>query len=81
MPRVKLAGDTYRDKDLTQLIRRYQFGMALTNTDAGKLIGCCEKTWRNYMDKPSAIPLGKLRMIQKKLRIPADEMLPHVLGG
>ena len=39
MPRVKLAGDTYLDKDLSELIRRYKYGKKLNNVEAGKLVG------------------------------------------
>lgn len=79
MPRVKLAGDTYKDKDLSQLIRRYKYGKNITNKQAGQMIGVCESTWKNYMNDPTLIPLGKLRLLQRKLQIPKEELLPFVI--
>lgn len=79
MPRVKLAADSYKDKDLAQLIRRYKYGKDLTNAEAGRMIGVCEGTWKNYMNDPARIPLGKLRPIQRKLQIPKEEILPFII--
>ena len=79
MPRTNLAGDKYKDKDLGELIRRYKYGKDLNNTEAGKLIGVCERTWRAYMENPGNIPLKKLRLIQRKLQIPKEEMLPFLM--
>lgn len=79
MPRVNLAGDQYRDKDLGELIRRYKYGKALTDAEAGKLVGISDKTWRRYMLEPGRIPLHVLRAIQRKLQIPREEMLTFLL--
>lgn len=75
MPRTPLAADKYKDKDLCELIRRYKYGMDLTNASAAKAIGVCESTWNNYLTDPGRIPLKKIRAIQKKFRIPKEEML------
>lgn len=79
MPRVKLAGDVYKDRDLSELIRRYKYGKGLNNNEAAAMIGVCERTWRNHMENPAQIPLERLRAIQKKLGIPKEEMLKFLL--
>ena len=79
MPRVKMAADSYKDKDLRELIRRYKYGKGLTNLEAARMIGVCEATWKNYTDTPGRIPLDKLRAIQKKLQIPKEEILPFLM--
>lgn len=79
MPRVKLAGDTYLDKDLVELIRRYKYGKKLTNAEAGKLIGVAERTFAKYMEHPEIMSLKTLRTIQRKLGIPKEEMYPFLM--
>ena len=74
MPRTKLAGDAYKDKDLAELIRRYKYGKGLNNEQAAKLIGVCPTTWKAYVSAPGKIPLEKLRKIQQKLGIPKEEI-------
>lgn len=79
MPRVKLAGDTYLDKDLSELIRRYKYGKKLNNVEAGKLVGIGERTFARYMEKPGMMPLSVLRLMQRKLQIPKEEFLRYIL--
>ena len=79
MPRVKLAGDIYKDKDLAALLRRYKYGLNLTDEQIGKSIGVTGRTWSNYLKEPGKIPLGKLRAIQKQLRIPKEELFPFLM--
>lgn len=79
MPRVNLAGDKYRDKDLGELIRRYKYGKDLTDAQAGKLVGISDKTWRRYMLEPQKMPLRVLRKIQRQLQIPKEEILPFLM--
>ena len=49
MPKVKLAGDRYKDKDLSELIRRYKYGKDMTNADMAKAVGVCQTTWKNWL--------------------------------
>lgn len=79
MPRVKLAGEAYKDKDLSELIRRYKYGKSLTNVDIAKKLGVCATTWKGWLADPTKMPLGKLRLLRKYLCIPKEEMLPFVM--
>lgn len=79
MPRVKLAGDSYLDKDLSELIRRYKYGKKLNNVEAGKLVGIGERTFARYMEKPEMMPLRILRQMQRKLQIPKEEFIRYLL--
>lgn len=79
MPRVKMAGDCYLDKDLTELIRRYKYGKKLNNAEAGKLVGIGERTFARYLEKPGMVPLSVLRLLQRKLQIPKEEFLKCLL--
>lgn len=79
MPRVSLAGDKYQNKDLAELIRRYKYSKGLTNTTAGKLVGVCDRTFARYLEQPGTIPIGVLRIIQKKFQIPKEEMIKYIL--
>lgn len=75
MPRVKLAGDIYRDSDLAQLIRRYKYGKDLSNAEAGKLLGIGERTFAKYLEKPETMSLQMLRKVQRRLEIPKEDFL------
>lgn len=79
MPRVKLAGEAYKDKDMAELIRRYKYGKSLTNADMAKMMGVGQTKWKSWLSDPTLIPLGKLRLIRKKLQIPVEEILPLVM--
>ena len=79
MPRVKMAGDSYLDKDLAELIRRYKYGKRLNNAEAGKLVGIGERTFARYLEKPGMVPLSVLRLMQRKLQIPKEEFLKCLL--
>lgn len=79
MPRVKMAGDCYLDKDLAELIRRYKYGKKLNNAEAGKLVGIGERTFARYLEKPGMVPLSVLRLMQRKLQIPKEEFLKCLL--
>ena len=79
MPRVKLAGYQYKDKDLQALIRRYKYGAGQKHTEAGAAIGVSDATWRRWMKQPGKIPLDKLRAIQKALGVPKEEMYAFLL--
>lgn len=79
MPRTKLGELKYKDKDLTELIRRYKYGKALSNAGIAKKVGISERSWNNYMADPGRMPLRILRSLQKVLQIPKDEMLPFLV--
>ena len=79
MPRVKLAEDSYKNKDLSELIRRYKYGKGLNNEQAGKLVGISERTFAKYMSQPEVMPLKVLRKIQRQLQIPKDEFLGYLV--
>lgn len=79
MPRVKMAGDSYLDKDLAEMIRRYKYGKQLNNAEAGKLVGIGERTFARYLEKPGMMPLSVLRLMQRKLQIPKEEFLKCLL--
>lgn len=79
MPRVKLAEDSYKNKDLSELIRRYKYGKGLNNEQAGKLVGISERTFAKYMSQPEVMPLKVLRKIQRQLQIPKEEFLGYLV--
>lgn len=79
MPKVKLAEEAYKNKALSELIRRYKYGKGLNNVQAGKLVGIGERTFARYMENPGLIPVAMLRVYQKKLGIPKEEMLQLLL--
>ena len=79
MPRTNLAGDSYKNKDLSELIRRYKYGKGLNNEQAGKLVGISERTFAKYMSQPEVMPLKVLRKIQRKLQIPKEEFLQFLM--
>lgn len=79
MPRTKLSAESDKNKDLSKLIRKYKYAEALTDENAGKLIGVTGRTWSRYMNDPENLSIKTLRKIQKKLNIPKDEMIPFIL--
>ena len=79
MPKVKLAEEAYKNKALSELIRRYKYGKKLNNVEAGKLVGIGERTFARYMEKPGMMPLSVLRLMQRKLQIPKEEFLRYIL--
>ena len=79
MPRVKMAGDSYLDKDLAELIRRYKYGKKLNNAEAGKLVGIGERTFARYLENPEMMSLKTLRQMQRKLQIPKEEFVQYLL--
>jgi predicted DNA-binding protein (UPF0251 family) len=79
MPRVKLAGDSYLDRDLVEVIRRYKYGKGLNNSEAGKLVGVAERTFARYLENPEMMNLKTLRMLQRKLQIPKEEFMQYLL--
>lgn len=78
MPRVKLAEDGYKNKDLSELIRRYKYSTGLTNEQAGKLVGVSERTFAKYMAEPDTMPLKVLRKLQRRLQIPKEELTKYL---
>ena len=79
MPRVKLAGEVYKDKDLSELIRRYKYGKNLTNAEMAKMMGVGQTKWKSWLSDPTLIPIGKLRLIRKHLCIPKEEMMQFLM--
>ena len=81
MPRVKLAGDTYRDRDLAELIHIYQRRAGLTGKKMSELLDISESTYYRWMRFPEIIPLKQLRMMQRKLNIPAGTFCKCLIEG
>lgn len=79
MPRSKQMEDLYKNKDLTEIIRRYKYGKGLSNAEVGKLIGVAERTFAKYLEQPDTMTLKTLRTIQKRLQIPKDEFISALL--
>lgn len=79
MPRVKLAGDSYLNKDLVEMIRRYKYSKGLNNNEAGKLVGVGERTFARYLENPEMMSLKTLRQMQRKLQIPKEEFVQYLL--
>ena len=78
MPRVKLAEDSYMNKDLSELIRMHKYGKRLSNEQAGKLVGISERTFAKYMAEPEVMPLKVLRKLQRRLQIPKEELTKYL---
>lgn len=79
MPRTVLGADSYKDKDLSELIYIYKRRAGATNETCAKWLNIHPATWIKYMKKPSKISLENLRTIQRKLQIPASEMQKFLL--
>lgn len=79
MPRVKMAEEAYKDKDLVELIRKHKYGKNLTNAEIAKKVGVGQTKWKSWLADPTLIPLGKLRLIRKLLGIPKEDMLPFLM--
>lgn len=73
MPRVKLAGDSYKDRDLTELIYIYKRRAGLTVPKLCGIMGISESTYHRWMKSPGDIPLSQLRTLRRKLNIPEGE--------
>lgn len=73
MPRVKLAGDGYKDKDLIELVYVYKRRAGMTVPALCEVMGISESTYHRWMRKPGDIPLSQLRTLKKKLSIPEGE--------
>lgn len=74
MPRVKLAGDCYKDKDLTELVYIYKRRAGITVPTLCEMMKISESTYHRWMKQPGDIPLTQLRQLQRKLSIPPGEM-------
>lgn len=79
MPRTLLGADSYKDKDLVEVIRIYAWRSENTIKHVAELIGVSESTMHRWMKNPGDFPLAKLRLIQKKLKIPAAKMAEFLL--
>lgn len=79
MPRTLLGADSYKDKDLSELIYVYKRRAGATNETCAKWLDIHPATWIKYMKEPSRISLENLRIIQRKLRIPVGEMQKFLL--
>lgn len=75
MPRVKLAGDSYKDKDLTELVYIYKRRAGMTVPKLCEMLEISETTYHRWMKKPGNIPLTQLRTLQRKLNIPMEAMV------
>lgn len=74
MPRVKLAGDSYKDKDLTELVYIYKRRAGITIPKLCETLKISESTYHRWMKQPGDIPLTQLRQLQRKLGIPPGEL-------
>lgn len=74
MPRTILGADTYKDKDLSELIYIYKRRANVTDQQCADWLGVHVDTFRRYKKKPSAMRLESIRIIQRKLNIPGSKM-------
>lgn len=79
MPRVKLAEDSYKNKELAELIRKYKYSKDLNNAEAGKLIGVAERTFAKYLEHPEVMSLKTLRLLQKRFQIPKSDFISALM--
>lgn len=79
MPRTLLGADTYKDKDLAELFYIYKRRKGFTFDKCAEFLGVSNYTAKKYFREPSQAPLEKLRLIQRKLDIPAGKMNEFLL--
>lgn len=79
MPRTLLGADSYKDKDLSELIYIYMRRANVTDKTCSEWLGCHVDTFRRYKKKPATMRLESIRIIQKKLNIPESKMHPFLI--
>ena len=79
MPRVKLAGYSYKDKDLTKLIREKKYGLGFTNDDMAKELGIGRCKFIDHVSNPCKITIEEFRAMCKALRISKEEVINLIL--
>lgn len=79
MPRTNLGTDTYKNSDLTELIRLHKAKLNLSNDEVGKKIGVSGKTFSKFLKQPEEMSIKILRRLQKSLKIPKEDMTPFLI--
>jgi len=73
MPRTTFRPQRDQDK-LRIIFAGYQREHEMTNQDISHILGCSVHTAAVKMKEPERLTLAELRMIQRGLNIPADEI-------
>lgn len=73
MPRTTFRPQRDQDK-LRVLLAGYQRERAMTDDDVGRVLGCTRPTVAVKLKEPERMTLAELRMIQRGLNIPAEEI-------
>ena len=79
MPRVKLAGERYKNEDLSRLFRRKKAEHNLTNEKIAGKIGVDRRTVASYLSRPDDMPLSFFRKICNVLGIKEADVSNIVL--
>ena len=64
---------------LTKILRKNQYGEALTMEKAAEKIGMNFRTYAKYLKNPDLLPLGVLRKMQMIFNISEEDLLPLLL--
>lgn len=79
MPKVQLTQEEQMALELQALIQKYMVLRQLTARDLWTGLGMSKPTWYKKMRNGGNFTLTELRMLQRRLRIPGEE-LSAVIG-
>lgn len=79
MPKEKLTQEEQMELQLQALIRKYMVLRGLKSADLMKGLGMAKPTFYKKIKNGGSLTLTELRMLQRRLRIPGEE-LSAVIG-
>ena len=79
MPKEKLTQEAQMELELQALIRKYMVLRGLKSADLMQGIGMTKPTFYKKIKNGGSLTLTELRMLQRRLKIPGDE-LSAVIG-
>lgn len=79
MPKEKLTQEAQMELELQALIRKYMVLRGMKSADLMQGMGMAKPTFYKKMKNGGSLTLTELRMLQRRLKIPGDE-LSAVIG-
>lgn len=79
MPKEKLTQEAQMELELQALIRKYMVLRGMRSADLMQGMGMTKPTFYKKMKNGGSLTLTELRMLQRRLKIPGDE-LSAVIG-
>lgn len=79
MPKGKLTQEAQMELELQALIRKYMVLREITSAELMQGIGMTKPTFYKKIKNGGSLTLTELRMLQRRLKIPGDE-LSAVIG-